>query len=257
MMLNWKRLIAIVSVIVVVLIIRSAVSYEVTTRDNTPTFKWNKATDLSAPVTYTLKVDDNSDLNSPVITENVVDRESYENENNQLSEGLYYWQVKAKDNKGGEKTWPIWTFRVTSTAENNPVEPPNTIFADILGIIAVIVLFVLLCSPAYDIFMHRKKQEVLYPELKQRALEVAKKKKGIVVKGELGKMPSKWYGWFVKKLEADGLAVKDPRDKDQILFPDIIAETHTDDEIMEMELPMGIGSKILKMREDKGKKSRE
>ena len=127
----------------------------------------------------------------------------------------------------------------------------------ILAAVSAILLIALICSPTYDFFMLKKKQGALYPGLKQRALEAAKKKKGIVVKGELGKMPSEWYGWFVKKLDADGLAMKDPRDENQILFPDIIAETHTEDEIMEMELPMGIGSKILKMKEDKGKKHEE
>jgi hypothetical protein len=127
----------------------------------------------------------------------------------------------------------------------------------ILAAVSTILLIALICSPVYDFFMLKKKQGALYPELKHRALEAAKKKKGIVAMGELGKMPSEWYGWFVKKLEADGLAVKDPRDKDQILFPDIVAETHTEDEIMEMNLPTDVGSKILRMKEDKGKKHEE
>jgi hypothetical protein len=122
-------------------------------------------------------------------------------------------------------------------------------------IIFAALLIAIASSPVYDFYMLKKKQRVLYPDLKQRVLEVAKKKRGIVMKGELGKMPSEWYGWFIGKLEADGLAVNDPRDANQILFPEIIAESHTEDEIVEMELPMSIGAKILKLKEEKSKKT--
>ncbi|MBA7597452.1 hypothetical protein ES703_04455 [subsurface metagenome] len=128
---------------------------------------------------------------------------------------------------------------------------------DILTYTMVILIIALVSSPAYDFFRLKRKQNALYPELKHRALEVAKKKRGIVVKGELGKMPSEWYGWFVKKLEADGLVMKNPNDDNQILFLEIVAETHTEDEIIEMNLPMEVGSKILRIKEDKGKKSEE
>jgi hypothetical protein len=124
-------------------------------------------------------------------------------------------------------------------------------------IIFAVLLIALATSPVYDFYMLKKKQRVLYPDLKQRALEVAKKKKGILMRGELGKMPSEWHGWFIRRLEADGLAVNDPRNANQILFPEIIAESHTEDEIIEMELPMNIGAKILKLREDKSKKFEE
>ncbi len=128
---------------------------------------------------------------------------------------------------------------------------------DILTLAIVILIIALIGSPAYDFFMLRKKQGALYPELKHRALEVAKKKKGIVTKGELGKMPSEWHGWFVKKLEAEGLAMKNPTAENQILFPEIVAESHTEDEIMEMNLPMSVGSEIIRIKEAKGKKSEE
>jgi hypothetical protein len=127
----------------------------------------------------------------------------------------------------------------------------------ILAPIFAILIIALICSPTYDYIMYLRKRKEMYPELKDRALEVAKKKKGFVIKGELPKMPSEWYGWFVKKLEADGLARKDPRDKNQILFLKIIAESHTEDEIMEMNLPMDIGSEILRLKEEMGKKSEE
>lgn len=129
--------------------------------------------------------------------------------------------------------------------------------SDVMLLACGVLIIALVASPTFDYFMLRKKQTAMYSNLKERALEAAKKKKGIVAKGDLGKMPSEWYGWFVGKLEADGLAEKDPRDKNQILFLDIIAETHTEDEIMEMNLPMNVGSKILAKLGDKGKKSEE
>lgn len=128
---------------------------------------------------------------------------------------------------------------------------------DILTYTMVILIIALVSSPAYDFFMLKRKQNALYPELKHRALEVAKKKRGIVAKGELGKMPSEWYGWFVKKLEANGLVVKNPTDDNQILFLEIVAETHTEDEIIGKNWPVDIGSKILRIKEDKSKKSEE
>jgi hypothetical protein len=126
-----------------------------------------------------------------------------------------------------------------------------------LGFIFAVLLVALASSPAYDVYTLRKKQQALYPELKQRVLQTAKNKKGIVAKGELGKMPSEWYGWFVKQLEADGLAMRDPRSEDLILFPKILAESRTEDEIMAMDLPMSVGAEILKLKEESGRKVEE
>lgn len=127
----------------------------------------------------------------------------------------------------------------------------------ILTLLFGVLIILLVCFPIYDFYLLKKRQGTLYPDLKQRVLEVARRNKGVVSRGEFGKMPPEWHGWFIKRLGMEGLAIPDPRDEDQILFPEIIADTRTEDEIMELGLPMEEGSKILKIKEDKSKKFEE
>lgn len=131
---------------------------------------------------------------------------------------------------------------------------PTNLFTFVM----IILVVALIGSPVFDFFMLKNKIKVLYPELKHRALEVAKKKRGFVAKGDMGKVASsELYGGFVKKLETEGLVMKNPMAKDQIIFKEIAAESNTVEELMERNLPMDVGSVLLAIKTEKEKESEE
>lgn len=132
---------------------------------------------------------------------------------------------------------------------------PTNLFTFVM----IILVVALIGSPVFDFFMLKNKIKVLYPELKHRALEVAKKKRGFVANGDMGEKvaSSELYGVFVKKLETEGLVMKNPMAKDQIIFKEIAAESNTVEELMEKNLPMDVGSVLLAIKTEKEKESEE
>ncbi|MBL8165339.1 MAG: hypothetical protein JNJ61_25375, partial [Anaerolineae bacterium] len=80
-----------------------------TTSDNTPYLGWSPVTYASA-LTYQLQVDDNFDFSSPVISFGGLGT-SYTT--NLLTDGLYYWRVRAINSDGGSGLWSLtWSFRI-------------------------------------------------------------------------------------------------------------------------------------------------
>ncbi|MEM1823369.1 MAG: GLUG motif-containing protein, partial [Candidatus Hadarchaeales archaeon] len=79
--------------------------------DDTPTLLWENVVDASLPVEYYAAVSDNSafpyeNASSGWITDN-----NWTTPN--LSDGVWYWRVRARDNAGNEGGWSgVWSFRV-------------------------------------------------------------------------------------------------------------------------------------------------
>lgn len=103
----------------------------------------------------------------------------------------------------------------------------------------------------------KKSQWKMYPKIKQRALDVAEKKNGIVTFEDLGKIPSNWRNWLFEKFEEDDIAIPEPEGNERILFPEIIAESYSPDEIVEMDFPTKLGSKLLRLSEMRQKSEQE
>jgi hypothetical protein len=76
----------------------------ITTADNRPRFRWAAVTDNSAPVTYRLQVDNNSNFSSPELDISGLTENSFTPENG-LPMGSYWWRVQASDNAGNVGPW--------------------------------------------------------------------------------------------------------------------------------------------------------
>jgi hypothetical protein len=73
--------------------------------DTTPTFDWSGVTDPSG-VTYSLQVDNEAGFPSPIISKEGLTASTYTlTEDDSLSEGTYYWRVKAVDGVGNTAGW--------------------------------------------------------------------------------------------------------------------------------------------------------
>ncbi|MEW5767285.1 MAG: Ig-like domain-containing protein [bacterium] len=96
------------------------------TSDSTPVFEWTEVTEgLSAPVTYTLQVDDNNSFSSPEIF--TTTSTSYTH-TTVMSEGIYYWRVRGEDGSGNNTNWSETVqFKVDTTTPSGPalIAPAN------------------------------------------------------------------------------------------------------------------------------------
>ncbi|MCD6166249.1 hypothetical protein J7K19_06045, partial [bacterium] len=72
-----------------------------TTNDNTPTFDWDDITDA---VEYQIQVDNNSNFSSPERNQVGLTTSTY-TPTSSLSDGTYYWRVRAKDNLNNWGGW--------------------------------------------------------------------------------------------------------------------------------------------------------
>lgn len=85
--------------------------------NSTPIFDWIDSIDTGSGVEgYELQIDDNIDFSSPI--EDVIQNVSTYTPANPLSNGTYYWRVKAKDKAGNWNTqWSdIWQFEVDTVS---------------------------------------------------------------------------------------------------------------------------------------------
>jgi hypothetical protein len=96
------------------------------TNDNTPTFKWGAVSDLSAPVTYFIQVDNDSDFSSPEINVSGLPDNTYA-PTAALTDENYSWRVRARDNAGNWGTWSsIWTLLIDTIVDTSTLlEPLN------------------------------------------------------------------------------------------------------------------------------------
>jgi hypothetical protein len=81
------------------------------TNDNTVDLDWSDVSDLSTPVSYQVKADNNSDFSSPEYDSNWI------NVSNAttlaLAENTYYWRARARDGVGNIGGWSaVWRFTV-------------------------------------------------------------------------------------------------------------------------------------------------
>ena len=92
------------------------------TNDSTPTFDWTDSSDPSAPVSYDLLVDNDSDFSSPVISE-VGLTDSTFIPGLALSDALYYWKVLAKDAEGNTSAYTTpFSFTLDSTSPETIID---------------------------------------------------------------------------------------------------------------------------------------
>ena len=81
---------------------------------NSPTFVWMAVTDLSAPVTYEIQVDNNPDFSSPEISESGL-AETTLGPVAPLTPGVYSWRVRATDGIGNVRPFSaVRTFMVAT-----------------------------------------------------------------------------------------------------------------------------------------------
>ncbi|MBD3353142.1 MAG: hypothetical protein GF364_16795 [Candidatus Lokiarchaeota archaeon] len=95
------------------------------TQDNTPTFEWGSVADA---VEYQIQVDDANTFNSPLI--NSTTSNTYYI-SSPLSDGEYYWRVRAKDDADNWGDWSnVWIFEIITETTTPPPEtttpPPET-----------------------------------------------------------------------------------------------------------------------------------
>ncbi|MEM3519742.1 MAG: PGF-pre-PGF domain-containing protein, partial [Candidatus Hadarchaeales archaeon] len=100
------------------------------TNDNTPRLKWTVPDENSYPLTYQLMISRNTSFTdlvpgynpSPWLSDNF-------HEVSELSDGTYYWKVKAKDNAGNEGLYTsyYWSFRIDTKppAVPSPIATPQ------------------------------------------------------------------------------------------------------------------------------------
>ena len=94
-----------------------------TTADNArPNFAWTQVTDNVSPVTYSLLVDNNSDLASPDIRVTGLDVTSFKPKT-QLPGRTFFWRVRAEDLAGNTADSEIGIFGVLGTPQELTMEP--------------------------------------------------------------------------------------------------------------------------------------
>ncbi len=91
------------------------------TNDTTPSFDWSDVTDNSG-VSYSIEIDDDSYFSSPVLlTQQGLASSDYTLDTSEaLTDGTYYWRVKAVDGAGNDSGWQQWAFTVDTTAPAVP-----------------------------------------------------------------------------------------------------------------------------------------
>lgn len=82
----------------------------------TPTFDWSDSVDASSMV-YILQLDSSSDFSSP---ENFSTPQSQYTLPSPLSDGLYYWRVRVRDNAGNENFSDTWNFILDTIPSEAP-----------------------------------------------------------------------------------------------------------------------------------------
>ncbi len=92
--------------------------------DTAPTLDWSDTSDPSG-ATYILEVDDDSGFSSPLLTKTGLVTSQYSLSSAEaLSEGTYYWRVRAIDGMGNQGNWASTLFSVDTT---NPTVTLNNI----------------------------------------------------------------------------------------------------------------------------------
>jgi chitodextrinase len=85
------------------------------TNDATPSLDWSDVPDPSG-VTYNLEVDEDSSFGSPLLSKTRLTASQYTLSSQEaLSDGVYYWRVKAVDGMGNQGNWAPRQFTVDST----------------------------------------------------------------------------------------------------------------------------------------------
>lgn len=115
--------------------------------------------------------------------------------------------------------------------------------------IVLFVAYAAFCLRGF--YNYKKSQWAMYPKIKERALDAAEEKNGMITYDDLGKVPTQWYGWIIDKFEEENVAMPDPNNKKRILFPGVIAESHTPDEIVDLDLPTDLGSELMRKAKNK------
>jgi len=88
-----------------------------TTNDNTPYFDWSDVTGAAA---YELEVDNSGSFSSPEIHRTDL-TSSYYTATSSLSDGTYYWRVRAKDSNGNLGSWSgVWSFTIDTQGPSAP-----------------------------------------------------------------------------------------------------------------------------------------
>ncbi|MEM2638209.1 MAG: hypothetical protein QW704_02445, partial [Candidatus Hadarchaeales archaeon] len=123
------------------------------TNDNTPILHWQSLIDGSPPVWYYVSVSDNATFPYENFSSGWITDNNWTTPN--LSDGIWYWRVKARDNAGNEGGWSsVWSFRVDTippaaptlvspsdgenTNDNTPTLVWNNIFENSLPVVYTI-----------------------------------------------------------------------------------------------------------------------
>jgi parallel beta-helix repeat protein len=95
------------------------------TNDNTPTFEWTPVSDVSAPVTYEIWIDNDFDFTSREAENSGQIGNSYVP--TALADENYNWKVRARDNAGNFGEWSnVWTFLIDTVVPDIPLKlAPN------------------------------------------------------------------------------------------------------------------------------------
>jgi len=93
------------------------------TNNPTLSFSWSAASDTDSGVKdYQIQIDNNNDFSSPA-ADAFVSSTSY---STSLSDNLYYWRVRARDNANNLGLWTSsWSFTIDSTSPTVTVISPN------------------------------------------------------------------------------------------------------------------------------------
>ncbi|MDI6916569.1 MAG: right-handed parallel beta-helix repeat-containing protein, partial [Thermoplasmatales archaeon] len=97
------------------------------TNDNTPYFDW-EFNDPDAGDTqnaFNLTISQNSDFSTIDYWSNMTDSNTYYNWPSTLSDGIWYWRVKVKDNNGAWGDWSGWRIIKVDTVK--PISSINTV----------------------------------------------------------------------------------------------------------------------------------
>jgi hypothetical protein len=96
------------------------------TNNATPTFRWSAVSDSSAPVTYFIQADTDSNFSSPEINVSGLIDNTY-TPTVTLADENYRWRVRVRDNAGNWGTWSsTWTLLIDTIVETPMLlEPSN------------------------------------------------------------------------------------------------------------------------------------
>ncbi|MEM2480691.1 MAG: hypothetical protein QXG14_01475 [Candidatus Hadarchaeales archaeon] len=87
-------------------------------KDNTPPFRWSSVPENSLPLTYWLQLDNEPAFNEPFLLSVGWLSENQYQLAGELTDGVYYWRVRVRDNAGWIGPWSAGSFRVDT------VKPP-------------------------------------------------------------------------------------------------------------------------------------